>query len=263
MPAQIRVEDRPAERTRLLLFSQPARKNALDVAALEALRAELSRAVADKVRALVLAGEGGTFCAGSDLASVGEETDRLHANQSGLPDAALIRACESLEAAPLPIVAAIDGPAFGAGAELACACDLRVASPSARFSLPPARLGLVYSPEGIARVTRLLGLAQAKRLFFTAAVIDANEALRIGLCEELVEDASALPRALALAAELAKLSPRSHAGMKRAFSLLASAVDREAQAELTALRREAFTSADAREGRAAFLERRAPKFDDL
>ncbi len=277
MPAQIRVEDRPAERTRLLLFSQPARKNALDVAALEALRGQVARAAADKVRALVLAGEGGTFCAGSDLSSVGEETDRLHANQIGkdptqfgkdpiqpeLPDAALIRACAALEAAPMPIVAAIDGPAFGAGAELACACDLRVASPSARFSLPPARLGLVYSPEGILRVVRLLGLAHAKRLFFTAAVLDAGEALRIGLCEELVADASALPRALALAAELATLSPRSHAGMKRAFSLLASAVDREAQAELTALRREAFTSADAREGRAAFLERRAPKFDDL
>ena len=283
MAAQILAEDLPAARVRVLTLSQPARKNAVDADALNQLVHQLSRAAADRVRAVVLAGEGGVFCAGSDLSAVGAASDRLHANQIALdpnqnglhandfatglgedelPDAPLGRACAALEASPFPIVAAIDGPAFGAGAELCCACDLRVASSSSRFSFPPARLGLVYSPEGTARVVRLLGLGQAKRLFFTAAVLDAAEALRIGLCQEVTAAPSALPRALELASQLAQLSPRSHAGMKRTFALLAQPLSSEARAELASLRREAFTSRDAQEGRAAFLERRAPKFSD-
>ncbi len=227
---------------------------------LDQLVHELARAAKDGVRALVLAGEGGTFCAGSDLSAVEAASSGLHLDHE-LPDAPLIRACAALEASPLPIVAALDGPVFGAGAELACACDLRVASPGARFCLPPARLGIVYSPEGCARVARLLGLAQAKRLFFTAAVIDANEARIIGLCEELQAAPSAVARALSLATEMAALSAQSLSGMKRTFALLTGSLDADARAELDSLRRAAFQSADAQEGRRAFLERRSPQFN--
>jgi len=276
MPAQILIDDRLAgadARVRLLTISQPARKNAIDADALERLVLEIDRASRDGVRALVLAGEGGAFCAGSDLAALGAAIDVWHANHLNrndsaepapapeLPDAPLGRACAALEASPLPIVAAIDGPAFGAGAELACACDLRIASPSARFSFPPARLGIVYAPEGAARVERLVGLAQAKRLFFTAAVVDAPDALRIGLCEEIASAATALPRALELAGQMALLSPQSLAGMKRTFALLsAGPLEPPARAELAELRRVAFASGDAQEGRLAFLARRPPRF---
>ena len=261
MPAELRTEDRaqgPGGPVRLLTLSNPARKNAVDAGVLGRLVDELARAAGDRVRALVLTGEGGVFCAGYDLNSLPEGAGARGATE--LPDAALVRACNALESCRIPVIAAIDGPAFGAGVELACACDLRVASNSARFCLPPAKLGLVYSPEGTSRVLRLVGIAQARRLFFTAAVIESEEALRIGLCQELTALPSALPRALDLAQHLAQLSPGSLSGMKRTFALLAPALAPEARAELDVLRRDAFASDDAREGTAAFLERRAPVF---
>jgi enoyl-CoA hydratase/carnithine racemase len=241
---------------RQLILSHPARRNAVDPGVLGRIVEELARAAREGVRALVLSGEGGTFCSGYDLTALPERA----APEGDLPDAPLVRACEAVASAPLPVVAAIDGSAFGAGCELACACDLRVASPTARFALPPAKLGIVYSPEGTERVERLIGLSQARRLFFTAAVIGAAEAHHLGLCEELVEASSALPRALALAGELAALSPVSLSGMKRTFALLQPALSAEARLELDRIRRASFSSEDAREGRAAFLAKRPARF---
>ena len=261
MPAELRTEDRaqgPGGLVRLFTLSNPVRKNAIDAGLLGRLVDELERAARDQVRALVLTGEGGVFCAGYDLSSLPEGAGVRDAPE--LPDAPLVRACNALEACRIPVIAAVDGPVFGAGVELACACDLRVASHSARFCLPPAKLGLVYSPEGTARVLRLVGIAQARRLFFTAVIIESEEALRIGLCQELTQLPSAVPRALDLAQHLAQLSPGSLSGMKRTFALLEPALAPEARAELAALRRDAFSSDDAREGTLAFLERRAPVF---
>ena len=263
MAATVRTEDRigsEGQRVRLLLLGNPARRNAVDPAALARIGEECERATRDGIRALVLAGEGGVFCAGYDLSALAEG---LAAKDSAdLVDAPLVRACAALEACSAIIIAAVDGPAFGAGAELACACDLRIAAPSAKFSLPPARLGVVYSPEGIARVVRLVGLAQARRLFFTAAVVEeASEALRIGLCEEVVEGASALARALALATTIAGLAPLALSGMKRTFALLAPLPTDAARAELESLRRAAFGSEDAKEGVLAFREKRTPRFN--
>ena len=261
MPAELRTEDRaagPGGLVRVFTLSNAARKNAVDAAVLARLVEELARAARDSVRALVLTGEGGVFCAGYDLNALPEGAGARDTPE--LPDAGLVGACNALEACPIPVIAAVDGPAFGAGVELACACDLRVASHSARFCLPPAKLGLVYSPEGTSRVLRLVGIAQARRLFFTAAVIEAEEGLRVGLCQELTQLPSALPRALDLAHHLAQLSPGSLSGMKRTFALLEPKLDAVARAELEGLRRDAFSSDDAREGTTAFLERRAPVF---
>ena len=262
MATALRSEDRVGADgqglVRVLTLSNPSRRNAVDPAALASIVLACERANHDGVRALVLAGEGGAFCAGYDLNAL--EEGLVADDAPELVDAPLVRACAALEGCPSIIIAAVDGPAFGAGAELACACDLRIASPGAKFSLPPAKLGVVYSPEGIARVVRLVGLPQARRLFFTAAVAGAGEALRIGLCEEVVQQPSALDRALALASEIAGLAPLALSGMKRTFALLAPLPDDAARAELEALRRAAFSSEDAREGVLAFRERRPPRF---
>ena len=261
MAAAVRTEERTGpegQRVRLLLLSNVARRNAIDPAALGRLVEECERATRDGIRALVLAGEGGVFCAGYDLAAL--EGGLALKDSPELLDAPLVRACAALEACSSIIIAAVDGSAFGAGAELACACDLRIAAPSARFSLPPAKLGVVYSPEGIARVVRLVGLPQARRLFFTAAVADASEALRIGFCEEVVQSGSAQGRALELATHIAGLAPLALSGMKRAFALLAPLPTEAARAELESLRRTAFASDDAKEGVLAFREKRAPQF---
>jgi enoyl-CoA hydratase/carnithine racemase len=268
LAATLRVEDRPGPEgqglVRLLTLSNPSRRNAVDPAVLALLAQECERAARDAVRAMVLAGEGQAFCAGYDFHALEEGVAQMaQAAQAGpqeLLDAPLVRACAALEACPAILIAAVDGPAFGAGAELSCACDLRVASRGAKFSLPPAKLGVVYSPEGIARIVRLVGLPQARRLFFTAAVAGAEEALSIGLCEEVVEGPSAVERALALAAEIAALAPLSLAGMKRTFALLAPRPDEAARLELEELRRAAFASSDTKEGVLAFRERRAPRF---
>ena len=144
-------------------IAHPARKNAVDAAVLARIAAETARATADGVRAIVLMGEGADFCSGYDLNAV-EAWDPLDL-AAELPDAPLGRACAALEAAGPPVIAAVEGVAFGAGCELACACDFRVASSKARFSIPPARLGIVYSAEGAARILRLVGLQAARSLF--------------------------------------------------------------------------------------------------
>jgi enoyl-CoA hydratase/carnithine racemase len=254
MAAELKVRDQGS--TRILSISNPPRKNAVDAGLLARLQDEAGRAATDGARALILCGEGVDFCAGYDLNAV-EAWDPTDPSAE-LPDAPLSRACAALEAAPLPVIAAIQGAAMGAGFELACACDFRIAEEEAKLALPPAKLGLVYAPEGVARVLRTVGLAQARRFFLRAARVDGTEAVRVGLVDELADQP--LKAALALADELAQLAPKSIAGMKRSLNELRPALDPKLLAELDGLRREAFASEDAREGLAAFLERRAPRW---
>ena len=253
MPAELEVSDQGA--ARVLRISHAARKNAVDAGVLARISAEAARATKDGVRALVLAGKGADFCSGYDLSAV-EAWDPMDP-AAELPDAPLGRACAALEAAGPPVIAAIEGAAMGAGFELLCACDFRFAAPSAKLALPPARLGIVYSADGIARVVRAVGLQSARQLFLRAVRLDAAAAQAMGLVE-LAPDPMAA--ALALAEEIALLAPLAVAGMKRTLTALAPAVDGRTRIELDQLRREAFASADAKEGRAAFLGRRPPKW---
>lgn len=255
----VHSEDRP-DGVRALTLSNPKKRNALDAALLDQLIAALARPREDgqRVRALLLRGAGrGAFCSGYDLSGL----EQVSA-QGPLPDEKLQRALEALEAQDAPSVACVEGPAFGAGCELACACDLRVGDARAAFSMPPARLGVVYTPEGIQRVMALVGPSRAKRMFLGAERLDAEEARRAGLLDELRPEGEAGAAAEALCAALAAGAPLAIAGMKRAFRWLASpARSAEERAELERVRRASFLSADAREGRAAFLEKRAPKFE--
>ena len=144
---------------------------------------------------------------------------------------------------------------------IAAACDLRVAARGARIAMPPAKLGIVYAPAGLQRFVELLGLSQAKRLFYTAAPVDADEARSIGLVDEVVDAGLALDRALEMATQIAANSPTAVQGMKRIFLLMRRReLPQAAAGEVEALRRASFHSEDAREGVAAVRERRAPKF---
>ena len=254
--ARLLVEDQGA--VRVLTLANPAKRNAVDAGVLAALETALSQARADGVRCLVLRGEGGkAFSAGYDLTSLTE------AAESGpLPDAPLTSALRAMEQPGPPIVAWVNGAAFGAGCELACACDLRVASSGATFGMPPARLGIIYAASGLARVTALTGVSRAKQLFFTGAPLDAATALQWGLVDRVAPPDQGLEETLHLAQSIAANSPRAVQGMRKIFTALAQ--PRLGEGELSALeeeRRAAFRGADAREGRAAFLEKRAPKFE--
>lgn len=252
-PSALLVEDRD-DGVRVLTLSNPARRNALD----DGLVARLDEALASlpgTVRALLLRGEGGTFCSGYDLNLLAAPTE------GRLPDDALMACLARLESLPLPTVALVQGWAFGAGFDLSASCDFRVGSEEAVFCMPPARLGIVYSSDGLARAARLVGVSRAKNLFLTARRLDAREALAWGLLDECLPAASAEARALELCRTLAAQAPLAVAGMKETLRLLTSPMPSpEEQARLREVRAQAFASEDAKEGRAAFLEKRTPRF---
>lgn len=247
----------PTEGVRLLTISNEERRNAVDGPALVELREACARAEAEGVRCIVLTGAGEkAFCAGYDLRA-------LEALEEGepLPDEELGRTLRAIERLGPPLIAALRGAAYGAGAELAAACDLRIAQPGVHLAMPPARLGIVYAAAGLQRFVEHVGLAQAKRLFFTGDPIGASEALEIGLVDEVTEEGGALARALELAGRIARNAPLAVQGMKRAFTLMRRReLPAAAHAEVEALRRDSFASEDFREGLRAVLEKRDPVF---
>jgi enoyl-CoA hydratase/carnithine racemase len=165
-------------------------------------------------------------------------------------------ALEPLARLPMPVIAVIDGDCFGAGVALALAADLRVAGPRAVFAIPPAKLGITYPQEDIARLVALVGPGQAGRLLYAAARIDAAQAARIGLVEVVAQDA--LAEAMELASTMAALSPASLAALKHAVARVPLGHDPGLDAAFD----EAFAGADFREGLAAFGERRPARFGD-
>ncbi|HUM13573.1 MAG TPA: enoyl-CoA hydratase/isomerase family protein [Myxococcaceae bacterium] len=237
---------------RVLTLERPHRRNALTPFLLDALAEAL--APDPEVHALVLEARGPAFCAGYDLAQLGED-----AAAARLPDARIQEVLGMLEAHPAPSVAVVDGAAFGAGCELACACDFRVGTPDTVLCMPPVRLGVVYAPEGVWRVARLAGLQHARWMFLTAAEVGAEEALRWGLLDAVAEDATA--RAHTLAATLASGAPLATAGLRRTLRAIGRApIDPAERGELEALRAEAFASEDAHEARTALREKRPPRW---
>ncbi|HEY6099082.1 MAG TPA: enoyl-CoA hydratase-related protein [Anaeromyxobacter sp.] len=258
-PPRVRAEDRGL--TRFLVIDNPAKRNALDFQALEELEAASARAAADGVRCLVLRGAGeDAFSSGFDIAEMA-----LTSSRGDRPDEAVERTADALAALPCPTIAFLNGFAFGGGFELAITCDLRVARAGVRLAMTPAKLGVVYPEGGLRRFADLVGAARARELFFTGRAIDAETALAWGLVNRVAPAASAEADALALAAEIAENAPLAVRGMKRILRLLEGAHERSLsdaeRAEIAELRRRAFESADLREGRRAFEERRPPRFE--
>jgi enoyl-CoA hydratase len=242
------VEVTSHDAVRILTLDRPAKRNALDPEMCAALVRELLAAVAGGARAIVLTGAGEkAFSAGFDLEVLAE------AEQAWPP------VLEALARSPIPVVCAVNGVAFGGGAELAASCDLRVAHAEVRFSMPPARLGIVYHAAGLARFSAIVGESRARELFLTARVIDVATAERWGLVDHVVPVDQVVPRALALAEEMAALAPLAVQGMRRSFEMLLAA--RAApNPEIERIRSAAWQSEDAAEARRALLEKRPAQF---
>lgn len=231
--------------------------NALSQRALAELQASLSVVGDDDgVRALVLTGEGDRyFVAGADISemesSLEETKIRTDSGQ---------RLTLSMERSRLPIIAAINGYALGGGLELAMACDLRIASAAAKVGQPEVNLGLIPAWGGTQRLPRLIGRGPALALLLTGDLIDANQALRIGVVDEVVEPEELRSHALALAQRLAAQPPVAVAAIKRAVTdgldrPLAEGLAAELDAFMTAAQ-----SADGKEGVAAFLAKRPARW---
>lgn len=256
--ARVRVEDRGL--ARVVVVDNPAKRNALDFQALEELEEACAAATRDGVRCLVLRGAGDeAFSSGFDIAEMA-----LTSRRGDRPDEAVERAADALSALPCPTLAFLNGSAFGGAFELAVSCDLRVARAGARLAMTPAKLGVVYPEGGLRRFADLVGAARTRELFFTGRAIDAETALAWGLVNRVAPPATAEAEALALAAEIAANAPLAVRGMKRILQILEGAHERglsdAERAEIAELRRRAFESADLREGRRAWEERRPPRF---
>jgi 2-(1,2-epoxy-1,2-dihydrophenyl)acetyl-CoA isomerase len=240
-------------------LNRPDARNALDLAMRTELLAALDEVEADpQARVLIVTGAGGHFCAGGDVKLMRE--GRWTAAQGRERVEALNRLVVRLVDFPRPTIAMVDGVAVGAGCNLALCCDLIVASDRARFGEVFGKIGLVPDGGGSWLLPRVVGLARAKELVFTADVVDAAEALRVGLVNRVVPAADLQAATRALAEQIAAGPPVALRLAKRllnrgAVSDLRTAIDEEALSQAIAI-----TSEDHQEGLRAFFEKRAPRF---
>lgn len=228
-----------------VVLHHPAKRNAMTAAMWRALPPLLDRLAADQdVRALVVTGAGGTFCAGADISTL-----------QGSPDEAqelAVRAEEALAAFPRPTLAVVRGHCVGGGAQLAAACDLRFAEEGALFGVTPAKLGIVYPSSATRRLVSLVGPAAAKYLLFSGELIDTERALRTGLVDEVLPAGELDERVEEFTRILVSRSQLTQAAAKEFAN---GRTDRDAH--WTA---QARGSTDTAEGVTAFLERREPRF---
>lgn len=250
----VRFEQRDA--IAVLTLDRPP-VNALSADLVTDLVSAIDAAAVPQVRAVVVTGAP-HFAAGADISGF-QELMRSGASGADLGERlgdALLR----LEALPKPVIAAVRGYALGGGLELAMACDLRVLGQGAKMGQPEVKLGLIPGAGGTQRLPRLVGIGRARDLVFTGRMIDAAEAYRIGLADRVVADDELDGAALSWAAELAAGPTVALAVAKRVIGTGFDLPLSDALALEAAGFRECFTTADAAEGVAAFLEKRAPEF---
>lgn len=236
-----------------LIIDRAAKRNAFNQAMWDQLPGLLERAAADPaVRVLLLqSAEPGVFCAGADIGELLANKD--DAAWRAANQAAINRAQHDLARFPKPAIAFVDGDCVGGGCGLALACDIRIATGRARFGITPANLGLVYPLHDTKLLVDLVGPGQAKRMLFSAQLISAEEALRIGLFEEIGDSAD--PLAHMIAAKSAHSTAATKAFIRRILDGQAND-DSATLAEFAG----AFTGPDFLEGTTAFVEKRKPKF---
>ncbi|MTE21731.1 enoyl-CoA hydratase/isomerase family protein [Streptomyces sp. TRM43335] len=234
-----------------LVIRNPAKRNAMTPAMWRRMPEVLGRLAGDPtVRALVLTGEGDTFCAGADISALrdgGEESRGL-----------AVAAEEALAAFPRPTLAAVRGHCVGGGCQLAAACDLRFAAEGALFGITPAKLGIVYAASATRRLVSLVGPATAKYLLFSGELIGTERALRAGLVDEVLPRDELDGRVVEFTRLLVSRSQLTQAAAKEFADGLAHgpvAPERVAHWD-----RRARESGETAEGVAAFLERRSPAF---
>lgn len=241
-----------------LTFNRPAARNAMTWAMYDALTAACDRADADaQLRVLVVRGAGHSFGAGTDISQFADFTT----GQDGLDYERRLEAClDRVERATVPTIAQVDGVAAGAGLAIALACDLRVCTPTTRFGVPIARtLGNALSVSNCARMLDHLGPALTKDLLLTGRLIEASDAAAVGFATRLVAS-EGLDEAVAdLARSIAANAPLTERAAKAALRHLA-AERRRSSDEVEACIAACYASADFREGVAAFLGKRAPRF---
>lgn len=241
-----------------IIFDNPGRKNAINLVTWRRLADEVAALGKDgATRVIVLAGAGGDFCAGADISEF--DAVRRDAATAREYEGANSAAFGALRHSAIPVIAAIEGICFGGGFGIAAACDLRIASNSARFAVPAARLGLAYPADAMIDIVTSSGDQMARYLTMTAAAIDAVTAHRAGFLLELCQPDGLAVRVDEIARTIAANAPLSIKASRLAIDA-AGRQDAKMMAAAKSAGDATFESADYAEGRAAFRERRKPVF---
>ena len=247
----------------MLTLNRPEKRNALSPELLVKIHLILSRwSQSDDIRAVIITGgESRSFSSGYDVSAlptnVSPEMAEILKNENPLT-----LALDSVCNYPYPVIAMMNGYAFGAGLNLAICCDIRIAVDTIKVGMPPAKLGLVYHPEGLKQFAGVLGSARTREVFFTARTYEGPEVLETGFVNRLVSAADLKGVTFDMARQVAANAPLSLKGMKEIMVMLDRSVtlSPEDLARAEALIRESFASKDLVEGQTAFLEKRPPVF---
>jgi enoyl-CoA hydratase/carnithine racemase len=255
MSAAVVLTDRPAEGVGLIRINRPEARNALNTEVRRLIGEHLAAMADDPaIRCIVLTGNDKAFAAGADIKEMAE-AGAIEILQRGSQ-----KLWRAIYGCPKPVIAAVNGFALGGGCELAMTCDIILAGESARFGQPEVKIGIIPGGGGTQRFPRTVGKFKAMRYVLTGDLFSARQALEMDLVSEVVPDAEVESRAIAMAAQIAELPPL-------AIQLAKEAVIRGMDAALeTGLTLESrtlqllFASKDQKEGMAAFIEKRKPKF---
>lgn len=238
-------------------LNRPQKRNAVHLAmwrGLETVFVDLSRDPG--IRAIILSGAGGNFCAGADISEFGEV--RSDAKSGRIYEEATEAATIAIRDCPLPTIAAVSGFGVGGGCGLALACDFRVGDASTQMGIPAARLGIVYSLLDCSLLYRTVGLAHAKRVMFSGRHFRIDECVRVGLIDKYADDA--LTGARELATEFMGNAPLSLRGSKFILETIDAQEVKTKEKQILEVIDKAFESVDYKEGTQAFLEKLPPAF---
>jgi enoyl-CoA hydratase/carnithine racemase len=256
------ISARPAAGVAHITLNQPERRNALTEELARALREEVRLVAADpSARVLVLAGAGEAFCAGADLGALGGEASTPGAKRQVLAD--YYRAFLDLRELQIPTIAAVNGPAIGAGLNLALCCDLRVVAEDAQLAAPFVRLGIHPGGGATWMLVRLVGVAAAREMLLLGQPVDAQRALQLRLANRVVPTAELGQAALEWATALSALSGPVLRNVKHTLWMAETGASLDAVLAFeTSAQAESLLTEDAAEGWAALRERRPPQFHD-
>lgn len=256
MTAAVVITERPAEGVGLIRINRPEARNALNLEVRRLIGRYLTEMSDDEsIRCIVLTGNDKAFAAGADIKEMAD---------AGTIDM-LLRGTQkmwrTIYACPKPVIAAVSGFALGGGCELAMTCDIIIAGESAKFGQPEVKIGIIPGGGGTQRFPRTVGKYKAMRYVLTGDLFGAKEADAMGLVSEIVPDAEVEKRAIAMAVQIAELAPLA---IQQTKESVIRGMDASLETGLTLETRTLqmlFASKDQKEGMAAFIEKRKPKFE--
>jgi len=255
MTAPVVVTERPAEGVGLIRINRPEARNALNLEVRKLIGQHLTEmADDDSVRCIVLTGNEKSFAAGADIKEMADAStiDMLLRGTQKM--------WRTIYGCPKPVIAAVNGFALGGGCELAMTCDIIIAGESAKFGQPEVKIGIIPGGGGTQRFPRTVGKYKAMRYVLTGDLFGAKEAFDMNLISEVVPDAEVEKRAVAMAAQIAELAPLA---IQQTKESVVRGMDASLETGLTLETRTLqmlFASKDQKEGMAAFIEKRKPKF---